>query len=420
MSWLATLLALATLAGTLPSSPAQDTAPASRPSDPDRLIRLLDSDDFTTREQATRDLVALGAAARDALLAAKSGGSLERQMRIAQILQGFGTRASTRPVRREAALVTVEGEAMRMADVVSSLSAQTGYALRLAEGPDRTVTLALRNVPYFEAVDRACAQAGLRPEWDPRTRSTTLRPNTEKALPAAYSGPFRVSLVMLTINRFLRFSGTSGSTATLQLRVEAEEKSQALGLMMPLRVTELVDDRARDLRLKDGTQQGAYPARFDQQRQVVTFVQLAALEADSKAIAKLELVLPVFLPVEFYEAEISSPSEGSEAGQGAFHVTVAEWKETPGRVDVRIVVTRPYLTASGPAAVAMLDDSFAFLDAEGRPIVPVSQQTNPSTTSVVHTASLPSSPAVAALRVTCLKSFEVVDFPVVFENVPLP
>ena len=39
---------------------------------------------------------------------------------------------------------------------------------------------------------------------------------------------------------------------------------------------------------------------------------------------------------------------------------------------------------------------------------------------VIYTATLPAGAKVGRLRVSSLKQFEVVEFPVVFENVPLP
>jgi hypothetical protein len=420
MSRIACFLALAGLLWACHTSSAQESNPESRGTGAARLIQLLDSDDFGTREQATRDLMLLGDAGREALVRARGTGSLERQVRIAQVLQGLTARSQSRPARTEPSRVTIDADKKRLSEVAAMLAAQTGYPVRTVPGLDPVVSLSVQGVPFFEAVDLACAQAGARFGWDMKHQALVFEPSAERPGPVAYAGPLRVSLTMLTVNRTIKFgAGAIPAPTNLQIRIDAEERSEALGVMMPIRAKEILDDQKRSLRYPEANLGQSYSARFDQRRQLVSYVLMTAPEADAKAIARLELALSVFMPTELYEAELASPDVGSEAGQGAFHVTVHQWKEEGGKRQVQILVNRPILSSGVIANMSLMEDTVTFVGADGTTIQPETAQPIPSASDLRYTATLPSTPAVALMRITCLKQTETVEFPFVFENVPL-
>jgi hypothetical protein len=397
---------------------AQESAPVSRRADPATLIALLDSDDFATRDRATDELLALGEGARALLLAAREEGSLERRMRIAQILQSFGVRASSRPVRREATRVTLGVESGRLSEVAALLSASSGYAIRAPAPLDPQVTLDARGLPFFEAVDRLCVQAGCKSEWDPRQNAVVLAPTTDRPEPAAYAGPLRASLMMLVLSRQIRFAGEPAGSANLQVRIEAEHRSQALGVAMPLTLTGAIDDRGRSLPALNVGAARRYPVRFDPRHQLLAFVAMAAPEPDAKALSRLVISVPLLLPSGYWEAEILAPEEGSRAGYGGFHVLVEEWRTDEEKIHVRLAISRPQVTAGDPQLAGLSDDVVTFAGPDGTPIAPLVQQQNPAGPGTTYVATVPA--GVASVRVSCLEAFETVDFPVVFENVPLP
>jgi hypothetical protein len=402
---------------------AQESARTSRPGEVPALIQQLDSDDFSVREEATKRLGELGEAARAALLAAREAGSLERRMRIGQILEGFGARAASRPARREPTLVSLNATNRPLSEVCADLSLQSGHLVRMRGGENSLVTLALKDAPFFQAVDLACAQTGRRIGWDQRERGLVIEPTAERAEPVAYAGPLRVALVMLVLNRQIRFAGgTASGSASVQIRLDAENRSQALGVMMPIAVTEALDDRNRSLRFGDGgavQPSSRYVQRCDQNRRLQTFVPMAIPETDAKAISRLAFTLSTILPTELYEADIANPEEGSEAGQGAFRVSIEEWKDGPAQRDVRLAISRPAI-ASGPAPMGSVqEDLVTFFAADGQPIMPTTTASGGGT-SFTYTATMPLTPKVARVRVSSLKQFEIAELPVVFTDVPLP
>jgi hypothetical protein len=419
------VLALATLLAQAPPAAAQETRPQTRPGDLARLIEQLDSDDFATRERATRELMAMGAGAREALRAAREAGSLERRARIETVLQGIDVFASSRPARKEATRVSVEADGKPLSQVLAALSASSGNLVRTRPGADPVVTLTVRDVPFFEAIDRICAATGRRIGWDMRERGIMLDPAAEKGEPVVYAGPLRISLVAMMLSRTIRFAGGADPQghANLQIRVDAEERSQALGVLMPIRVKEFLDDQKRSLRWGDGAgqqvQQSQYLQRTDQRRQLQCFIQMSAPQPDVKTIARLEFTLAVILPTELYEAEIGNPDAGAEAGEGAFHVTIEDWKENGAQREVKLAITRPFVTNAALPGQPIQDDVVTFHGTDGQLVTPVSTGMGGGS-GLVYTAALPIGAKVGRIRVSCLKQFEIVEFPVVFENVRLP
>jgi len=224
---------------------------------------------------------------------------------------------------------------------------------------------------------------------------------------------------MLINSRQGRFAGNSTGSANLQIRIESEERSQALGVAMPVPVVAAIDDRERSLVQAAAVRGQQYPVRFDQRRQILAYVPLASPEADAKAIGRLEITLPLLLPSGYYEAELPNPEEGAQAGQGAFNVLVEEWQEDGPRIRVRLAIARPQVTTRTSPQMAVFDDTVTFVGPDGSAIEPLTQQPNPGASSMVYTATIPAGP-VAAVRVSSLEQVETVDLPIVFENVPFP
>jgi hypothetical protein len=399
---------------------AQESGPASKPADPALLIRQLDSDDFGTRESATQELIRLGPAARGPLLEARGSGSLERRARIEQILGGMLAQTSSRPIRRDATRVTLRADNKPLAEICAFLSKETGYPIRGVAGSTHPVSLSVTDRPLFEVLDLISAQAGCRIVWDPNQRGFSIETTGEKQGPVAYSGPLRATLLMLTTSRTTRFAGgASSASANLQLRIDAEDRSQALGIMIPPKVKDFVDDQNRSLRVPEQFQ--SYTTRFDARRQLQTFIQMGGPEPDAKAIKRLEFNLPLLLPTAFYEAELNNPEEGMRAGDGDFSVTVESWGENAGNREVRLSILRPQLSTPGPPVIAVADDLITFVGPEGAPIQPLNFNFAAQRVgTLLYFANLPLSATVTTLKVSCLKGFETVEFPIVFENIPLP
>ena len=86
---------------------------------------------------------------------------------------------------------------------------------------------------------------------------------------------------------------------------------------------------------------------------------------------------------------------------------------------MRLAINRPR-PRRGPAPIgAVQQDVVTFFASDGQTILPVTTASG-SGTSFTYTATLPLNPKVAKIRVSCLKQYEVAEFPFVFTDVPLP
>ena len=56
-----------------------------------------------------------------------------------------------------------------------------------------------------------------------------------------YAGPVKIALVSMMVTRHIRFGGGAQVSANLQMRVETEDNTGALGMLAPVRVTEFID-----------------------------------------------------------------------------------------------------------------------------------------------------------------------------------
>src|SRR4029077_14381962 len=115
---------------------------------------------------------------------AREAGSLERRMRIGQIIQGFAARAASQPARRDPTLVSLEAVKRPLSEVCADLAAQSGHPVKMRGGEDVPVTLSLKSVPFLQAVDLACAQTGRRVGWeDYPERGLVVELSTERPEP---------------------------------------------------------------------------------------------------------------------------------------------------------------------------------------------------------------------------------------------
>jgi hypothetical protein len=129
-----------------------------------KLVDQLGSDSFAEREQARRDLEAIGVPALKGLRRAETKGDLETARRVAELIRTIEEKKLTTE------LLTPKKVHLRLKDVpvlqaVEMLAKLSGYAVRV-DGDrtlltGKTVTLDTGLVTFWEAVDRLGEKAGL-------------------------------------------------------------------------------------------------------------------------------------------------------------------------------------------------------------------------------------------------------------------
>jgi hypothetical protein len=142
-------------------------APPALAADPAAVARLIDrlgSPEFAEREQASRELEALGPAVLEPLRQAARGDDLEVRRRAADLVQRLQARVlSEKMLTPTRVRLTYKDVPLRTA--LEDLQRRTGLRLALHDPEnklaERRVTLDTGDVPLWEAFDDFCRKAGL-------------------------------------------------------------------------------------------------------------------------------------------------------------------------------------------------------------------------------------------------------------------
>jgi hypothetical protein len=272
----AILFALLAVGLAVPRSPADDEpaprkaveTPAAKeasdmPSAEDiaRWIKDLHSDRFVVREKAMKALEKAGEPALKPLAEAEKSSALEVQRRARQLIDRIETAAAVGPT-----LVRLNLKDTPVPKAVEELSRQGRLKLELLpqQGPGRQqlegkkITLDLGRVPYWEALEKLCAAAGL--TYAPRDVNTLQLQACEGGpalrVPTATSGAFRLRVTALNYHRGLTFPGAGGppgvgpaarsESLSATLDVMAEPHIKVLGLGTPS-IQEARDEEGQSL-----------------------------------------------------------------------------------------------------------------------------------------------------------------------------
>jgi hypothetical protein len=130
----------------------------------DKLIEQLGSAKFDEREQANKDLDAIGVPALEALRKAAKGNDAEISRRSAELVKGIEKRAETQIVLKPTKIHLVFKDTP-VSEAVDELKKKTGYNIVLHDPEnklkDRKVTLDTGETTFWQAFDQFCEKAGI-------------------------------------------------------------------------------------------------------------------------------------------------------------------------------------------------------------------------------------------------------------------
>lgn len=134
-----------------------DDAPKPPAPSVEQWIEQLGDKEFQKREAALKALQALGAQALPALVKARNHPDAEVRKRLAELIPALETAVALAPK-----LVTLQVEKKTLRQVIDELTKQTGYKIDLAAANEQqTFDYQFNKIPFWEALDRICADAGL-------------------------------------------------------------------------------------------------------------------------------------------------------------------------------------------------------------------------------------------------------------------
>jgi hypothetical protein len=149
----------------LPSWEFAQTPPPAHPdaSRIDALIRKLGSSSFVQREQARKELEAIGPSALDTLRLANKTTDAETSHRLTELIRRFEEQLLTKQILAPKEVhLKLNGVGVQQA--ITELANQSGYPIQFlgdaTKFADKKITLD-EKMPFWQALDKLCEQAGL-------------------------------------------------------------------------------------------------------------------------------------------------------------------------------------------------------------------------------------------------------------------
>jgi hypothetical protein len=177
--------------------------PSANPELIDALVRKLGSASFVQREQARKEIEAVGPAALEALRRATKTSDAETARRIAELIGRFENQLLTQQILAPKE-IELNFEGVTVQQAIAELSSKSGYAIQFQGDAtpfaDKKVTLTGK-LAFWHAFDRLCDQAGLmelvelNPVAPPVYSARIMRGRGMQLAPqSAPAGPIRLTL----------------------------------------------------------------------------------------------------------------------------------------------------------------------------------------------------------------------------------
>lgn len=283
---------------------------AAAPSDSDSqvgaLVRQLNDDRFSAREEAERALLEIGPRALAALPKTAEGLPAETIERVKRIRRKLQQQSANDSIR--ASQITFSGESIPLSKVIDAIGSQSKNALiddRASRGqptPDPAVTVRFDKTPFWEAFDATLAKANMRfyPYGRPGALSLLARgdesPPPEKS--AFRYEAFRFATTGVSSKRNLQ-TEDDGLTQ-LRLEIAWEPRIKPIVIYQESNAVTAADDQGRPLRAITENAAVEVPDFGDSSATEIN-LGFRSPPRDAKEIAKLEGKIAALLPSETAE-----------------------------------------------------------------------------------------------------------------------
>ncbi len=404
---------------------------AGRGQEPDleSVLRDLTSDTFVVREAATATLLQGGSEFRARLERAKDALPLEARLRVEAVLSELGTKVRAAVVDLAPTLVRLSVQDLPLPTFLERLGSLGGCTLRLAMASPgataandpavRRITMDLPEAPFFSVLDQVCRELGYTMSRDYQSGDFLLSPGQVPSDFVAYPGPLRAELTGLSLTRHVQFTGSSTSSASLQVRIDLESDTPVLGLLQPLEVSPTEDNLGNQVTFPRPPPQGRHVINFEHQRQSWLGVTMEMPDPRATKIPKLTLPLLVLVATEMGEAFDQVTDSAASAPQAKpFSLDHVFPSESELQLIVSYVADAPI--GDGTVKQPPRGEKFTVLDASGQPIAVL--QVRPGASNQgreVRTLVLPPGSHPSRVEARWVRRFEVRELPATFENVPL-
>lgn len=213
----------------------------------DKLVEQLGSRSFAERERATKALRERGPEALPAVRKALQSADEEVRKRAESLVPALEIAEALLPKR-----VTLKSEKILVADALKEFSKQTGFKFGPAAADNRTLTLDLKDVPFWDAMEELGRQPlSIYTEYNSKERTLNTSPVGGKSPHLLVRGPFRLEATWFHEDRDvdLRTIGKEAkksSGLTLSVSVYAEPRI-TIQKISPAVIEEAIDSEGNSL-----------------------------------------------------------------------------------------------------------------------------------------------------------------------------
>ena len=396
------------------------------------LIQALASSDYSVREAATRDLVALGPAATQALQAARSQQTLEARLRIDAILATLHTLPGPAAAPFIGTRISADFRGQTIAASVVLIEKLGGVRVLLGEptaapedSPDATtptvradnawqqrpLSLNCLDMPLLQVLDEICLEAGLIARRGNNGEFILNVGPSMRGL-AVYDGPLKLALTNISITRSVSPGAQAFASMHVQLQLEVEPGTAALGVLLPLVACTAKDDKQRILTAVPQVGQRAQVNQLGPQRQLWMNASFEPPERDAISIAELSVPLRLLLPEELSMLEVvptrGSVAEDSSAARASLNAQ--------GRLELSL----PACDVSAPPEAGMVrrSDQVTLLDAAGQPVN--ARLVNSSESAAGTQQTWEGAGNTALVRVSLVRKWRIEEHTLRFKDIKLP
>ncbi len=296
-----------------------------------RLIRNLGSSQYGQREDAMKQLDALGPTALAALRGAAQNDDLEVRRRCQALVERIEKRVQAAQLL-EPRCVRLVFKDTPVATAVADFARKTGYHLQLQRNstlpPSRTVTLDTGEVSFWEALEQFCAKAGVaeqnhvsplrarptssdadrvlreqelrvllreeamlginNPNWSSSALNLTLVPGKAPALPTSYSGAVRIQALSPELCVF----STAKAPDRVQVVLEvAPEPKLDWKKVVDIHIERAVDDHGQPLEQLTQTAKPLAEHDLDMRAQMMLSGRSSNQELFSRSLRQIPVAL---------------------------------------------------------------------------------------------------------------------------------
>ena len=392
-------------------------------------IADLESPDYARREAASKSLQSVGAAAAEALRAARERASPEARLRIEALLLQSGARLEAPRFTFSGTRVAFPSEPRPLVELLQVLERANNSVIRCSDGNPGTDLDAAGNpapetawarasltppaieLTWMQAFEYLTSAAGAWWRRDP-DGSITLAPGRKPGGHVIQDGAIRCALNSINISRSLSHGQPPYAAMHTQFQLDLEPGPLPLYILQPVLECTATDDQGRLIAPMTNAGVKQHANFLGPMRQSWLNASFEPPARDAKSLAELKLTLVFVVPDEVAVHDLQPlRQENSPAGSAPFAILKAN-----GRLEIAWPAVEPE-ALPGVSGVSA-QDQIQLFDAAGETLhLP---RSGGDVHEGVSRQSFDGAAAVASLRIMTVRRWRVEQRPLIWRNLQLP